>query len=125
MSEEERIAELELELEEFRKEKEKVRKILGKIGGVGANKKNTYINLGFLIVVLIIFFLGIFHIINFVVSLELGILLVSLKIGFMIYEQQRVNHFLFWILSSLEHKVNEVHKKVINIEKEQMNSKED
>ena len=35
----------------------------------------------------------------------------------MIHEQQKVNHFQFWILTSLEYRINEIYKKVSVLEK--------
>ena len=34
----------------------------------------------------------------------------------MIHEQQKVNHFQFWILTSLEYRINEIYKKVSVLE---------
>lgn len=114
------IEELEKEINEFKKEKERVRKIVGKIGGHQNEKFHFSINIAFLIVVMCIFILGMLKKIGFILSVEIGVLLVSLKIAWMIHEQQKVNHFQFWILTSLEYRVNEIHKKVATLEK-QMN----
>lgn len=112
------IEELEKELEEFKKEKERVRRIVGKIGGHEDKKLFHSINVMFLLIVVFIFVLGIFKIIDFIISIEIGVLLVSLKIALMIFEQQKVNHFQFWILTSLEYRTNELYKKVSFIEKQ-------
>ena len=111
------IEELEKEIEEFKKEKERVRRILGKIGGHKNEKFHFSINIGFLFVVLCIFILGMLKKIGFIISVEIGVLLVSLKIAWMIHEQQKVNHFQFWILTSLEYRINEIYKKVSVLEK--------
>lgn len=111
------IEELEKEIAEFKKEKERVRKIIGTIGGKKKTTVEKTVNLSFLTVVLIVFTLGVLHKIGFVLSVEIGVLLVSLKIAWMIFEQQKINHFQFWILTSLEYRVNEIHKKVVNLEK--------
>lgn len=111
------IEELEKEINEFKKEKERVRKIVGKIGGHQNEKFHFSINIAFLIVVMCIFILGMLKKIGFILSVEIGVLLVSLKIAWMIHEQQKVNHFQFWILTSLEYRVNEIHKKVATLEK--------
>ena len=116
------IEELEKEIAEFKKEKERVRKIIGTIGGKKKTTVEKAVNLSFLTIVLIVFTLGVLHKIGFVLSVEIGVLLVSLKIAWMIFEQQKINHFQFWILTSLEYRVNEIHKKVVNLEK-RMNEK--
>jgi hypothetical protein len=120
MKEQKRLSreELEKEVEEFRKEKERVRKIVGQIGGKRNLKNDKYINILFLIIVLIVFILGgIFHTIPITLSLEIGVLLVSLKVAYMINSQEKVNHFQFWILTSLEFRLNEVSKNLKKLEK--------
>ena len=119
MSEQRRMSreDLEAELKEFRKEKERVRKIVGQIGGHKTKNFDTLINISFLIVVLVVFVLGgILHWIDYTLSLEIGVLLVSLKIAYMIREQEKVNHLQFWILTSLEFRLNEMSKKTKKME---------
>jgi hypothetical protein len=48
--------------------------------------------------------------------LEAGVLLVSIKIVWMLHAQTRVEHFQFWILSSLEFRLDEVARAVRRIE---------
>ena len=50
-------------------------------------------------------------------SIELGILLVSVKIIWMIHKQTKVEHFQFWILNTIEFRLNEISKKISAIEK--------
>jgi hypothetical protein len=38
-------------------------------------------------------------------SLEIGILLLSLKFAWSLMQEAKVNHYMFWILQTLEHKV--------------------
>jgi len=110
---------LKKELEEFKKEKEKIRKLVGAIGGKNSSKFEKIINIAFLILMLILFILELgFSIIPATVSLEIGILLVSIKIIWMIHSQSKVNHFQFWILNSIEFRINDISKKISNIEKE-------
>ena len=112
------IEELEKELEEFKKEKERVRNIVGRIGGSNnvSHKKN--INILFLSIVVAVFFTGgIFHKIPFALSIEIGVLLASLKIAWMIHRQEKVNHFQFWMLTSLEFRMNEISKKIKRMER--------
>jgi hypothetical protein len=49
-------------------------------------------------------------------SLELGVLLVSVKIIWMIHKQAKVEHFQFWILNSIEFRLNEITKSVRRLE---------
>jgi len=97
--------ELKKELEDFYQKKQKLRKLVEKQA-----KKEMLFNITFLVVVLGFFILGaILKHIDATLSLEIAILLVSVKMVWMIYEQQKANHFFFWILSTLEHEVNQLH----------------
>jgi hypothetical protein len=44
--------------------------------------------------------------------IEVGILLLSLKLVFFLESQIRLNHFQFWILSSLEWRINKLDKRM-------------
>lgn len=57
-------------------------------------------------------------------SLGLGVLLVSVKIVWMIHKQAKVEHFQFWILNSIEFRLNDVSRKIDRIE-EQINDTND
>lgn len=39
-------------------------------------------------------------------SLEIGLLLLSVKIGYFIYNEARINHYEFWVLQSIESRLN-------------------
>ena len=111
------------ELEQFKKEKEQIRAIIGQIGGVGSVRRDRIINYLFIIVIAILFIIDIFrHLMHFPVplpplfSLEIGLLLISIKIIWMIHKNTKVDHFQFWILSSIEFRINELSKKVNRIE---------
>lgn len=115
---------LKKELEQFKKEKEQIRQIVGQIGGIADTKKDKIINIvfTFLIVLLLAFDIArhIFEInipLPPVFSLEIGILLVSLKIIWMMHKQTKLEHFQFWILNSLEFRLNDIQLKLQNIEK--------
>lgn len=128
MSEEEfSIKETELmeELEEFKKEKERVRQLLGSIGGPHKGRNENLINLGFLMVVLVFFTLELTtHFLPSAISLEIGVLLISIKIILLIHSANKANHFSFWILNSIEFRVNEINKRTMYMEKEFKRMKE-
>ena len=72
--------ELERELEDFQNEREKLKRVIGRIGGNHNSVKHRLVNIAFLVVVVVVFFLGaIFHKITMTFSLEIGVLLISLK----------------------------------------------
>ena len=113
---EEDYKELKSQLEEYRQEKEKVRKVIGQIGSRKGSKYHKVVNQIFLLIVLLVFIMGaIFHNISYYLALQLGILFSCIKTIWMIHEQQKINHFQFWILSSLELKVNKIEKKLSKI----------
>ncbi len=117
-------ATLEDELEQFRAEKEKIRRLVGQIGGVASNRRDRVINVAFIFALALLLVIDMLrHILGLAVpfpplfSIELGVLLVSIKIIWMIHKQTRVEHFQFWILNSIEFRLNEVSKQMRQIEK--------
>ncbi|WP_319372036.1 hypothetical protein [uncultured Ilyobacter sp.] len=110
---------LQEEMEHYKLEQEKVKQIVGSIGSSHQSRAHKILNGVFLTIVVVSFFMGgILHYIPVTLSLELGVLLVSLKIAWMIHEQQKVNHFQFWILNSLEIRLNSLQTGSRKIHKE-------
>ncbi|GLI56137.1 hypothetical protein PM10SUCC1_16510 [Propionigenium maris DSM 9537] len=110
---------LEHEMENYKKEQEKVKKLIGSIGATHSSRNHKILNGIFLIVVVGSFFAGgVLHYIPFNLSIELGVLLVSIKIAWMIHEQQKVNHFQFWILNSIELRLNSLQTNFKKLQKE-------
>lgn len=112
------------ELEQYRKEKESIRKVLGQIGGKQVRKRDLVLNWFFIAALITLFILDllrhVFHVAVWlppVVSLEIGVLLVSGKIIWMVHNQAKVNHFQFWILNSIEFRINDLSNKLNNIQK--------
>lgn len=114
---------LEHELEEFRQEKEKIRLLVGRIGGVGSNRRDRVINVGFIAAIAALLLVdALRHMLGWsiplspIFSIELGVLLVSVKIIWMIHKQSRVEHFQFWILNSIEFRLNDIAKQMKEVE---------
>ncbi len=113
------------ELELFRKEKENVRELVGRIGGKQNSKKDRILTFTFLVIVAPLFLFDLVrHIFHFdisgfpaLLSIEIAILLVSLKVIWMIHTQTKVEHFQFWILSSIEFQMNNMAHRVRKIER--------
>jgi hypothetical protein len=109
---------LRQELEQFKKEKESIRLLIGQIGGKQNRKIEKIVDVIALCAVILLFvgdMIGQFMdrpIIPHTVSLELGIMLVSLKIIWMMHRQSKVEHFQFWILNSIEFRVNDLAKEL-------------
>ena len=97
---------------------------MGQIGGKDAEKKDRWMNRFFIIAVSIVatndFLHHIFHVktpIPSLFSLEIAVLLVSVKIIWMMHKSTKVEHFQFWILNSIEFRLNDVAKQLRNLEK--------
>ncbi len=107
---EEDLASLKQEIENFKKDRERIKGIVGQIGGIPS------INTKLLNILFVIFVCGCFLIslrsggVVQLAMIELAIAAVSLKLILLMHYQSRVNHFQLWILSSLEWRVNEVIK---------------
>ena len=115
---------LKEELKQFKAEKEKIRKLVGQIGGRQSELQDRIINISFILILVSLFFADVlrhfFHLplpFPTLFSLEVGILLVSIKIIWMLHRQTKVEHFQFWILQSIEFRLNDLSKKIKNIEK--------
>jgi len=113
-----REVELEQEIRSFEKERENIRHIVGKIGGI-PSKHERKINIAFIILILLVFAMSIIwggRVRFFMI--ELGILLLSIKLVFLLESQMRLNHFNFWILSSLEWRLDKIEKQVKGLGKD-------
>lgn len=112
------LEDLRKELENFQKEKERVRAIIGKIGGVPKTRVRLVNTLFIVIVVSCV-------IVSIVAGekwqlpmIELATVTLSVKIIYLIHAQMRIAHFEFWILSSLEWRINEVMKQIRQLRKD-------
>jgi hypothetical protein len=115
---------LRQELEHYRTEKDRIRKVIGQIGGVTSKRQDRTINVVFLVVVVGLFIFDIIReLTGFALptvprflSFELALLLVSLKIIWMIHRQSKVDHFQFWVLNSIEFQINVMSKRIKELE---------
>ena len=102
------ISDLKQSLESFEKEKERVRMIIGKIGGV-PSFHTKLINAVFIVIIVAAGVVSIFSgELMRLLMIELTTVMLSVKIIYMIHVQMRVNHFKFWILSAIEWRINEM-----------------
>ena len=115
---------LKAELDQFKKEKEKIRNLMGQIGGKHAARNDRRINIIFIVAISVIatndllhHLLGIPSPIPSLLSLEIAVLLVSVKIIWMMHKSTKVEHFQFWILNSIEFRLNDVAKQLRHLEK--------
>ena len=130
---EDKEKQLDEELQEFEAEQEKVRKVVGQIGGSISPKREKFITFAFLLALIVIFALDLSrHLFGIggesapLFSLEVAVLLVSMKIIWMIHKQSKVEHFQFWMLNSIEFRLNEVSKQLREVQErleENLNTK--
>ncbi len=109
---EDEISDLKQELEHFQQEKERVRAIVGKIGGVPTfNTKLA--NWIFIVVIVITLAISIIGGKGYqLLMIEIATVALSAKIIYMIHCQMKINHFKLWMLSSIEWRLNEMMKHV-------------
>jgi len=112
------------ELNRFRSEKENIRKLLGRVGGVASRRNENIVTIIFAVAIAVLLISDVLHhylefpyIFPPLFSLALGILLVSLKIIWMMHVQNKASHFQFWILNSLEYRLNDIAKNVNKLER--------
>lgn len=115
------IEDLKQELENFQKEKDRVRAIVGKIGGM-PKFRTKLVNIIFIIFIVVSVTMTFFLKGEKwrLIMIELATVALSLKIIYLIDSQMKINHFKFWILSSLEWRLNEIMKML-----KKMNKKND
>jgi hypothetical protein len=115
---------LKAELDNFKREKEKIRQLMGQIGGKEQVARDKWINISFIVAISLLAINDLFHHLLGVhvpvdteFSLVIAILLVSMKIIWMMHKSTKVEHFQFWILNSIEFRLNDVAKQLRNLEK--------
>jgi hypothetical protein len=115
---EDEISDLRQSLENFEQEKERVRAIIGQIGGV-PKFRTKLINAVFIVAIVVS---GVISVIGGdkwrLLMIELTTVLLSVKIIYMIHVQMRVNHFKFWILSAIEWRINEMMAEIKRLKKQ-------
>jgi hypothetical protein len=119
------------ELEQFRQEKERIRRLVGQIGGKQSQRRDNIINVVFIVAMIVLFLLDLlrhlFHVdmpLPQMFSLELAVLLVSIKIIWMIHKGTKVEHFQFWVLNSIEFRLNDVSKRLRELDKKLSDEKD-
>jgi hypothetical protein len=115
---EDELSDLKQELEHFQQEKERVRAIIGKIGGV-PKFQTKLINIIFVSIIVVSVAVSIIGGEELrLLMIELATVTLSAKIIYMIHLQMRINHFQFWILSSIEWRINETIKHMKQLKQE-------
>ena len=106
------LNDLKHELENFQQEKERVRAIIGKIGGM-PEFHTKLINIIFSVVIIASVIISVIAGDKWrLLMVEFATVALSVKIIYLMHCQMRINHFKFWILSSIEWRLNEMMKHV-------------
>lgn len=104
------------ELEQFIREKENIRKIVGQVGGkpttMGKVFEITMISM-VLLTLLAAPFLP--HDLE-LPAVEVGLVLLSIKLFLFLRNEAKVIHFQFWMLSSLEWRMNDMSKRLARLD---------
>jgi len=116
---------LRREAECFREERERVRQVIGRVGGSRSGTRERIVNVAFLLLVGLLFTLSLLREVfgidmshlSSTLSMEIAVLLVSLKITCMMQRQTRVDHFQFWVLNSIEFRISAIDRRLGDLEK--------
>ncbi|NIZ41227.1 hypothetical protein PVA45_06890 [Entomospira entomophila] len=106
------------EIQEYKAEQDQVKSMMGAIGGSHTDRKEKIISVLLILVLILTFSLG-YIIPGFskFLAIELGILLVSIKVMIVMHQQQKMQHFQFWILNSIEWKITRLEKQHTELKK--------
>ncbi len=102
------MQDLRKEIERFKQEKERVRAIVGRMGGMPTMHVKV-MNIVFIVFVSVCLAITLFYARSLEIIMgELAVAAVSVKLMYLMHSQARVNHFQLWILSSLEWRLSEM-----------------
>lgn len=91
------------EVEQFNRDKDKIRGVLKSIGSAKGASMNRLVDGGFILALGVLFVARfVFNWVDNILSLELGLLLISVKILWLIKVQSNYNHFIFMIMHTIE-----------------------
>lgn len=109
---------IENEINSFTTQQKQIRSLIDSIAGNSNRKAERLINYVFLLTIILLFVIEITtDFLPPLLSLEIGILLVSVKIVWMIHMQSRFQHFTFWVLNTVEQKLNRIEEHVQTLSK--------
>ena len=113
----EELEDLKQELENFQQEKERVRTIIGSIGGV-PKFHTKIVNTVFILLIVGSLIISIIMDNSEIrlIMIEFATVALSIKILYMMHCQSRVNHFQIWMQSSIEWRINETMKIIRKID---------
>ncbi len=118
------VEELEAQLKAYQDERERIKQLMGQIGGSSDVKRDKIVNWVFIVLIILLLTFDVArHFLYWgniplppLFSIEIGILLVSIKIIWMINRQSKVDHFQFWILNSIEFRINNLSRQLNEVQ---------
>ena len=106
------------EMEEFLKEKETIKQIVGQIGGQPTTFSKVF-NIAMMILILGTLISAPFIPKNLELpAVEVGLVVLSIKIFYLVHNEAKVIHFQFWMLSSLEWRMNDTAKRLARLDED-------
>ena len=109
---------LDADAQMLTEEREQIRRRIGAIGGTTRKRLDMAINITLLTVVLTLFVLEIgFHLLPPLIAISIGVLLVSMKIVLVMTSIQKVSHYEFWILNTIDFRISQLENEVRSIAK--------
>lgn len=110
--------ELTEEFKRYESERADLQKLIGKTKALGDNRIHRVVNYLLFIAAGLLFVLQLtIRPFEGTLSLEIGIFLVSIKLILMIDSAARFNHFQFWILHSIEQRMNYIAERLDEMDK--------
>ena len=107
------------EADVLREERDHIRQRIGAIGGSGRKKIDRAINITFLSIVVTLFVLEVgFHLVPTLISLEIAVFLVSIKLVIVMTSLQKVSHYEFWILNTIDFRISQLENDLRRIRKD-------
>lgn len=104
------------EMEQFVHEKEKIRQIVGQVGG-NPTPMGRFTSVFLIVLIAATLIAAPFLPQDYELpAVEIGLAILSFKIFFMLKNEAKVTHFQFWMLSSLEWRMNDMSKRLAKME---------
>ncbi len=104
------------ELREFVMEKERIRKIVGQIGGRPTTVGKVFNTIMLIVIIATLLAAPLIPKDLELPAIEFGLVLLSIKIFIFLRNEAKIIHFQFWMLSSLEWRMNDMAKRVSRID---------
>ncbi|RKY81944.1 hypothetical protein DRQ07_02715 [candidate division KSB1 bacterium] len=106
------------EMEEFIREKETIKQIVGQVGGQPTTFSKVF-NVAMMVLILASLIAAPFLPKDLELpAVEFGLVILSIKIFYLLHNEAKVIHFQFWMLSSLEWRMNDTAKRLSRIDED-------